>query len=183
MEVIEEVGLKVAMDGGGNSCGKVAPFLNEPVCVCKNDSFMAALPHSEVKITYGIDFSQVPAIGCQWFSSTISDDHVYVKQIAPSRTFCIYEEVVKLRSAGLINGGSLENAIVCSVTKGWLNPPLRFQDEPCRHKVLDLIGDIALFAKAGSQGIPVAHIISYKGGHALHASFVRYLKENQKSSK
>lgn len=49
-----------------------------------------------------------------------------------------------------------------SATGGWLNPPLRFPDEPCRHKVLDLIGDISLFAKAGSQGLPVAHIISYK---------------------
>lgn len=59
VEAIGEVGLKVAMDGGGNSCGKVAPFLNEPVCVWKNDSFVAAFPHSQVKITYGIHFSQV----------------------------------------------------------------------------------------------------------------------------
>ncbi|KAI5678206.1 hypothetical protein M9H77_09156 [Catharanthus roseus] len=179
VEGIEEVGLKVATDSGGNSCKKLAPFLSEPVHVWRNDSFVAAFPYSQVRITYGIDFSQVPTIGCQWFSSTLTDDHVYVKQIASSRTFCVYEEVEKLRSAGLISGGSLENAIVCSATTGWLNPPLRFSDEPCRHKALDLIGDISLFAEAGSQGLPVAHIISYKGGHALHASFVRHLKEKQ----
>ncbi|KAF5193000.1 Udp-3-o-acyl-n-acetylglucosamine deacetylase [Thalictrum thalictroides] len=78
-------------------------------------------------------------------------------------------------NAGFIQGGSTENAIVCSVNKGWLNPPLRFQDEPCRHKVLDLVGDLSLLAQNGNQGLPTAHIISYKGGHTLHAKFVRHL--------
>lgn len=50
----------------------------------------------------------------------------------------------------------------CSASKGWLNPPLRFPDEPCRHKVLDLIGDLSLFARHGSQGFPVAQIVGYK---------------------
>ena len=52
--------------------------------------------------------------------------------------------------------------VFCSASKGWLNPPLRFPDEPCRHKVLDLIGDLSLFAQFGSQGLPVAHIVAYK---------------------
>lgn len=80
-----------------------------------------------------------------------------------------------MREMGLIKGGSLENAIVCSASKGWLNSPLRFHDEPCRHKVLDIIGDLSIFAKAGSQGLPIAHIFAYKGGHALHADLVRSL--------
>jgi hypothetical protein len=50
----------------------------------------------------------------------------------------------------------------CSASKGWLNPPLRFSDEPCRHKILDLIGDLSLFAQFGNQGLPVAHIVAYK---------------------
>lgn len=82
-----------------------------------------------------------------------------------------------MRNAGLIKGGSAENAIVCSAVKGWLNPPLRFHDEPCRHKVLDLIGDLSLLAQNGNQGLPVAHIVAYKGGHALHADLVRLLSE------
>lgn len=49
-----------------------------------------------------------------------------------------------------------------SANEGWINPPLRFHDEPCRHKVLDLIGDLSLFAQWGSQGLPVAHIVAYK---------------------
>ena len=51
---------------------------------------------------------------------------------------------------------------ICSASKGWLNPPLRFDDEPCRHKVLDLIGDLSLLARSGSQGLPIAHIVVYK---------------------
>jgi UDP-3-O-[3-hydroxymyristoyl] N-acetylglucosamine deacetylase len=67
-----------------------------------------------------------------------------------------------LRSAGLIRGGSLENATVCSISGGWLNPPLRFEDEPCRHKILDLIGDFSLLAQNGNQGFPLAHVVAYK---------------------
>ncbi|XP_038688449.1 probable UDP-3-O-acyl-N-acetylglucosamine deacetylase 1, mitochondrial isoform X2 [Tripterygium wilfordii] len=142
VEVIEQMGLKVAVDQSGNSCDKLAPYLNEPMHVWRNDSFVAAFPSPKVLISYGIDFPQVE----------------------------------RMHDAGLIKGGSLENAIVCSVSKGWLNPPLRFPDEPCRHKVLDLIGDLSLSATSGSQGFPVAHIVAYKAGHALNAAFARLIK-------
>ncbi|KAJ4973277.1 hypothetical protein NE237_006451 [Protea cynaroides] len=175
VEAIEKVGLCTANDSNGSSMEKMAPFLHEPVHVWSNDSFIAAFPSSKVHITYGIAFPQVPAIGYQWFSSFPLDNSFYAKQIASSRTFGIYEEVERLRKAGLIQGGSADNAIVCSASKGWLNPPLRFQDEPCRHKVLDLVGDFSLFAQNGNQGLPVAHIVAYKGGHSLHASFLRHL--------
>ena len=49
-----------------------------------------------------------------------------------------------------------------SMSGGWLNPPLRFDDEPCRHKILDLIGDFSLLARNGSQGFPIAHVVAYK---------------------
>ncbi|KAK4488985.1 hypothetical protein RD792_004776, partial [Penstemon davidsonii] len=172
VEAIDQVGLKVAIDSGGKSCEKLAPYLNEPVRVQKNDSFIAAFPFPRMSISYGIDFPQAPAIGRQWFCSNLLD---YSKQIASSRTFCIYEEVEYMRSLGLIKGGSSETAIICGLNRGWLNPPLRFDDEPCRHKVLDLIGDVSLLAKDGSQGLPIGHIIAYKAGHSLHAEFVRYL--------
>ncbi|CAI9096767.1 OLC1v1032980C1 [Oldenlandia corymbosa var. corymbosa] len=159
---IQEVGLKAAVDHDGKSLEKLAPFLNEPVCVSKNDSHIIAFPYPKTKIRYGIHFPKVPAIGHQWFYSGFGNENGYAKEIAPSRTFCIYEQVEKLRDAGLIGGGSAENAIVCSETRGWLNPPLRFDNEPCRHKVLDFIGDVSLLARAGSQGIPVADIIAYK---------------------
>ncbi|XP_010926104.1 probable UDP-3-O-acyl-N-acetylglucosamine deacetylase 1, mitochondrial isoform X2 [Elaeis guineensis] len=86
-----------------------------------------------------------------------------------------FPKVERMRNAGLIQGGSAENAIVCSANAGWLNPPLRFHDEPCRHKVLDLVGDFSLFAQNGNQGLLLAHIIAYKAGHSLHTEFVRSL--------
>ncbi|XVE85488.1 hypothetical protein DITRI_Ditri17bG0094600 [Diplodiscus trichospermus] len=160
VEAIEQVGRKEALDRFGNNAEKLAPYLNEPLHVSRNDSFMVAFPSPKVRITCGIDFPKVPTIGCQWFSSAALDD--YEKQIACSRTFCIYEEVEHMRRAGLIKGGSLGNAIVCSASQGWLNPPLHFHDEPCRHKVLDIIGDLSLFARSGSQGFPMAHVVSFK---------------------
>ncbi|XP_010272373.1 PREDICTED: probable UDP-3-O-acyl-N-acetylglucosamine deacetylase 2 isoform X2 [Nelumbo nucifera] len=162
VEAIEQVGLSVAKDHDGNSTYKMAPYLLEPIHVTKSDSFLVAFPSPKVYITYGINFPQVPVISSQWLSLASMDKSFYAEQIASSRTFCIYEEVERLLVAGLIQGGSAENAIVCSASKGWLNPPLRFDDEPCRHKVLDLVGDLSLFAQAGSQGVPVAHIVAYK---------------------
>jgi UDP-3-O-[3-hydroxymyristoyl] N-acetylglucosamine deacetylase len=85
----------------------------------------------------------------------------------------VYEQFEQLRAAGLIKGGSLDNALVCSVTKGWLNPPLRFPAEPCRHKLLDLIGDLALAGAKGFAGLPTAHVVAYKASHALHVAFAK----------
>ncbi|XP_022157774.1 probable UDP-3-O-acyl-N-acetylglucosamine deacetylase 2 isoform X3 [Momordica charantia] len=128
VDAIEKVGLRLAVDQCGNCCEKMAPSVNEPVHVWRNDCFLVAFPAEAVRITYGIDFPQVE----------------------------------QMRNMGLIKGGSTENALVCSASRGWINPPLRFHDEPCRHKVLDLIGDLSLFARFGSQGLPMAHIVVYK---------------------
>lgn len=175
VEAIEHAGLESATDENGNNCEKMAPFVEEPVHVRRNDSFVAAFPSSEIHITCGINFPKVSPIGCQWFFPNTFNRSFYAKEIASSRTFCVYEEVEQLRDMGLVKGGSLENAIVCSASEGWLNPPLRFHDEPCRHKVLDLIGDLSMLARSGSQGLPVAHIVVYKAGHAMHADLVRCL--------
>ncbi|KAL8228989.1 hypothetical protein R6Q57_013889 [Mikania cordata] len=175
VEAIDQVGLTVAMDCNGNTCDRLAPYLTKPVHVSKGDSIIAAFPSNDTKISYGIDFPQVPELSLKWFSTNICTSSLYSKHIAPSRTFCISEEVEKMHSAGLIKGGSAENAVVFSTSKGLLNPPLRSPEEPCRHKILDFIGDVSLFACHGSQGLPVANIIAYKGGHALHAEFVHKL--------
>ncbi|CAM0872069.1 unnamed protein product [Alopecurus aequalis] len=174
VEAILSAGLCAAKDIGGQSLEKMAPKIDEPVYLRKDDCFVAAFPSSQIHITYGIDFPKAPAIGCQWFN-TFLDADIYSSKIASARTFCIFEEVEKMRGAGLIKGGSLENAMVCSMTDGWLNPPLRFEDEPCRHKILDLIGDFSLLARNGSQGFPFAHVVAYKAGHALHTNFLHHL--------
>ncbi len=68
-----------------------------------------------------------------------------------------------LLAAGLIRGGALDNALVCD-GETWMNPPLRFADEPVRHKLLDLLGDLALV------GLPQAQVFAYRGSHGLHTA-------------
>ena len=92
------------------------------------------------------------------------DEQAFVDEIAPARTFGFLKEVEMLRQKGLALGGSLENAIVLGET-GVLNP-LRFEDEFVRHKILDVIGDLALVGHA-IQG----HVVVHRGGHALHTAF------------
>ncbi|AFY59608.1 UDP-3-O-acyl-N-acetylglucosamine deacetylase [Synechococcus sp. PCC 6312] len=138
---------------------KVQSFLAEPVYVQAGDSFALALPAPETRLTYGIDFSDYAAIGQQWFSCLVRD---LASEIAPARTFGLAEQVAQLQAAGLIKGGSLENALVCSHS-GWVNPPLRFINEPVRHKILDFWGDLALLGTP-----PVAHYVAYKASHTLH---------------
>ncbi|XP_039015348.1 probable UDP-3-O-acyl-N-acetylglucosamine deacetylase 1, mitochondrial [Hibiscus syriacus] len=171
VEAIEQVGRKEALDRCGNNAEKLAPYLNEPLHVLRNDSFIVGLPSSEVCITCGIDFPKVNSFFLCY--ADLNSCHCFYASLA--KIYVNYIQVEHMRAAGLIKGGSLDNAIVCSATKGWLNPPLRFHDEPCRHKVLDLIGDLSLFARSGSQGFPVAHIVSFKGGHSLNADLVRRL--------
>ena len=141
--------------------------LREPVWVYQGDAFVAALPSADLRFTYGIDF-ELPAIGNQWMSW--SPQHEPFEQaIAPARTFALAHQIEQLRSMGLIKGGSLENALVCNQA-GWLNPPLRFPNEPVRHKLLDLIGDLSLLGT-----LPVAHVLAYKASHHLHVELARRL--------
>ena len=132
----------------------------EPIWVREDDSFVAALPASSTRFTYGIDFPY-EAIGNQWHSWSL-DRTSFATEIAPARTFGFAEQIEQLREAGLIKGGNLDNALVCS-DRGWINPPLRFTNEPARHKLLDLVGDLSLLGQ-----LPIAHLIAYKASHKLH---------------
>src|SRR4028118_1026491 len=146
----------------------LSPFvLKEPVSVHQEDAFVAALPASTTRFTYGIDFDN-PSIGNQWYSWT-PEQESFAEAIAPARTFALAHQIDQLRDRGLIKGGSLENARVCG-DQGWLNPPLRFSNEPVRHKLLDLVGDLSLL------GIfPVAHFLAYKASHNLHIQLAKKL--------
>ncbi|MBD1821708.1 UDP-3-O-acyl-N-acetylglucosamine deacetylase [Cyanobacteria bacterium FACHB-DQ100] len=141
--------------------------LTEPVFVRQGDAFVAALPALELRFSYGIDF-ELSAIGNQWHSWRF-DPTTFAEEIAPARTFGFAHQIEQLRANGLIKGGSLENALVCSA-EGWINPPLRFSNEPARHKLLDLIGDLSLLGT-----FPTAHFLAYKASHGLHTQLVRQL--------
>jgi UDP-3-O-[3-hydroxymyristoyl] N-acetylglucosamine deacetylase len=122
-------------------------------------------------IQYDINFPH-PLIGKQSLHVELTPSN-YANSIAPARTFGFYDDVEKMQSAGLIRGGSLENAIVLTET-GMLNDTsLRFRDEFVRHKILDLLGDFALI------GQPVlGRLVADRAGHALHTRFVAELLES-----
>lgn len=142
--------------------------LTSPISIQEGDMFVAALPSTETRFTYGIDFPY-PAIGNQWYSWSPSVEP-FQEAIAPARTFGFADQIEQLQQAGLIKGGSLENALVCN-GEGWLNPPLRFSNEPVRHKLLDLVGDLSLLGT-----IPQAHYIAYKASHKLHGRLAIAIK-------
>jgi UDP-3-O-[3-hydroxymyristoyl] N-acetylglucosamine deacetylase len=170
VEAIDRVGVAVQAKELGKDPNKetlpISPSphlpisLTEPIWAYQGDAFVAALPSPVLRFTYGIEFD-LPAIGKQWHSfNPTSED--FAEAIAPARTFGLADQVESLRAAGLIKGGSLENALVCD-RNGWLNPPLRFVNEPARHKLLDLIGDLSLLGT-----FPQAHFLAYKASHSLH---------------
>ncbi|HEY9769642.1 MAG TPA: UDP-3-O-acyl-N-acetylglucosamine deacetylase [Coleofasciculaceae cyanobacterium] len=141
----------------------------EPIWIRENDSFVAALPALQTRLTYGIDFTY-EAIGNQWHSWSPAEAN-FATEIAPARTFGFAEQIEQLQRSGLIKGGNLENALVCS-HQGWVNPPLRFTNEPARHKLLDLVGDLSLLGL-----LPTAHLIAYKASHKLHTQLAIKLAE------
>ncbi len=141
--------------------------INKSIIINKEDSVIAATPSKKTTIISTINFGY-KAIGNQTFVIDLNPKS-FVEMIAPARTFGFKDQFQELSELGLIKGGSLENALVCDGDK-WLNPPLRFDNEPIRHKILDLIGDLALV------GLPKAQILVYKGSHSLNALLASSLK-------
>jgi UDP-3-O-[3-hydroxymyristoyl] N-acetylglucosamine deacetylase len=130
------------------------------------DKRIALYPADRFKISYTISFDH-PLLRHQQKTLDLNEQ-VFIDEIAPARTFGFLKEVEMLRQRGLALGGSLENAIVLGET-GVLNP-LRFEDEFVRHKILDVIGDLALV------GHPIeGHLVVHRGGHALHTAFAAEL--------
>jgi len=134
-----------------------------PISLSQGDKRIAVYPSDHFKVTYSISFDH-PMLRHQSRTMRVTEAS-FVEDIAPARTFGFLKEVEMLRQRGLALGGSLENAIVLNET-GVLNNALRFEDEFVRHKILDVIGDLALV------GHPiVGHVVAHRGGHALHTTF------------
>lgn len=138
--------------------------LREPIEIVDGAKSIRINPANRLSIKYKIDFDH-PVIGRQSVHFDFHHDS-FLKKIAPARTFGFMRDVEKMRAAGLARGGSVENAIVLD-DRGVMNGPLRFRDEFVRHKVLDLVGDLALIGRP-----IVGEIVASRGGHALHSRFV-----------
>ena len=134
--------------------------------VREGNKFIAAYPASGYAIAYKINFA--PPIGEQAFEIDLSQD-LYRKELAAARTFGFLAEEKAMKDMGLIRGASEENVIVLTPA-GVKNGPLRYEDEFVRHKVLDLIGDLALLGKQ-----IIGQIVADRAGHAMHTALVSRL--------
>jgi UDP-3-O-[3-hydroxymyristoyl] N-acetylglucosamine deacetylase/3-hydroxyacyl-[acyl-carrier-protein] dehydratase len=138
----------------------------EPISIeTPSGSILTLLPDDHFRISC----TQVGPEGrfTQFASFTITPE-VYEKEIAPARTFVFYEEVKPLMDKGLIKGGSLENAVVARGEQVLSKEPLRFPDEFVRHKILDIVGDLAL------AGFPLrGHIVAVKPGHGPNTELAK----------
>jgi UDP-3-O-[3-hydroxymyristoyl] N-acetylglucosamine deacetylase len=128
------------------------------------DKFIGIYPADAYSVGYTINFPH-PLVGKETLSVDLSDGN-YVAQIAPARTFGFLHEADAMRQQGLIRGASTENCVVLT-RDGLMNPPLRFADEFVRHKILDLIGDLALLGKQ-----ILGRVVADRAGHAMHTALV-----------
>lgn len=150
------------------------PFvLTQPVFLSEGGSTLIALPAERFSVSVVLDYPDHAYLGA---SAAVYDsvewerDNDYDSEIAPARTFGFLSEIEALRARGLGLGASFDNAVVLGETR--YETPLRFPNELARHKILDLIGDLALV------GRPVqARIIAVKPGHAINVRLARRLSE------
>ncbi len=145
--------------------------MRKEVEVRDGDKFIAVYPARGYSVCYTIDFPH-PLIGRETFEIDLSGDR-YARDLAPARTFGFRHEEKAMREMGLIRGASSDNCIVLT-REGVENGPLRYSDEFVRHKVLDLIGDLALLGRR-----ILGRVVADRAGHAMHTALVsRILRDS-----
>jgi UDP-3-O-[3-hydroxymyristoyl] N-acetylglucosamine deacetylase len=140
-------------------------WIAEPIRVGDHARWIHVSPAPELCVSYTLD-SDHPAVGVQVASVVVSEER-FVAELAPARTYGFLKDVELLRQQGLARGGSLDNAVVLGDERV-LNGTLRFQDEFVRHKILDLVGDLALVGRP-----VVGHVVARNAGHELNHQLVR----------
>jgi UDP-3-O-[3-hydroxymyristoyl] N-acetylglucosamine deacetylase len=133
----------------------------------EGNKFIAVYPADNYSVSYTINFPH-PLIGKETFSVELANGN-YLREIASARTFGSRQDEQAMRNMGLIRGASTDNCVVLT-RDGVENPPLRFADEFVRHKVLDLIGDLALLGKQ-----ILGNVVADRAGHAMHTALVSRL--------
>src|SRR6266704_3585018 len=145
--------------------------IRRPISVEDRGKRISILPAESFRLTCDTDY---PApVGRQSLELEVTPE-IYARQIAFARTFGWQSDLDQMRNMGLIRGASLENA-VCFTNQGVMNPEgLRAPDECCRHKAVDLIGDLALLGRP-----LLGHVIAERAGHAMHAALVARIMSDQ----
>jgi UDP-3-O-[3-hydroxymyristoyl] N-acetylglucosamine deacetylase/3-hydroxyacyl-[acyl-carrier-protein] dehydratase len=178
-------------------CSKNYMEVDTPIFYSDKEKMVdiVVVPSDDLRITFMVDYRN-PALGTQ-YTSLVSLENEFVEEFAPARTFCFFHELEELKKQGLAKGGSLHNALVicdegdCDKRidqlkelygikehvfvgkSGILNDiPLRFYNEPCRHKAIDLLGDLYLL------GVPLkAHVLAARSGHEANVALVKKIRE------
>lgn len=150
--------------------------VKEPIYISNNGSHIIALPNNSLKISYTLDYPAT-LLKSQYASYTITPE-IYEKELSPARTFCLKEEVEALKKMGLGKGSDYKNTLVIDDKKGVIDNEFRFADEPVRHKISDLIGDLAVLVN-----YVCAHIIGIRSGHALNTRLIKKIQDQQKKEK
>ncbi len=167
VEMIEESGLF-------HQGEKEILVLKSPVYWSRGDVHLVAFPAEECRISYTLHYPNSSCIGTQFFSFSLNPNS-FKQEIAPCRTFSIYEEIAPLIEKGFLKGGSLESALVIKDNLV-LNPGgLRLPEEMVRHKILDMIGDLYLMGFSF-----FAHIIAIRSGHHANNAFANELLDQFK---
>jgi UDP-3-O-[3-hydroxymyristoyl] N-acetylglucosamine deacetylase/3-hydroxyacyl-[acyl-carrier-protein] dehydratase len=147
-------------------------YVREPMYLeAKTDALLVLLPDDKFRISCT---QAGPNNRFTQFLSMEITPVTFEREIAPARTFVYYEEVEPLMEKNLIRGGSLENAVVVRGDAVLSKEPLRFEDEFVRHKILDIIGDLALVGRR-IRG----HVVAVKPGHAANGELARVLAREQ----
>ena len=151
--------------------------ITETITVREGNAMLAALPSDtdELSILYDLDYSQSGVLDQQVYAINLSPEQ-FIEQIAPARTFLLEKEAKQLQESGYGKHLSYQDILVLG-PDGPIENELRFTDEPVRHKIQDLIGDLALL------GRPIhGRIVCYKSGHSLNQALVKKISANIKKA-
>ena len=145
--------------------------IKEPIFVEEDGASIVAVPSSEFKISYTLNYNH-PLLKTEFLQINLNAD-VFKRELAPARTFCLEDEAAELQRQGLGRGANYENTLVVSKNRVIKNK-LRYEDEFIRHKILDLLGDLYLL------GQPIkGHIIALKSGHSLNLKLLRKISQQR----
>lgn len=148
--------------------------IERPIMCSQERGSILVLPDEQFKVEYLLDYDH-PLLKEQWFDVTLdySDDFMnfFENEVAPSRTFCLEKEALMLLKAGLGKGADFTNTLVIG-EDGPVNNRFRFANEPARHKLLDLLGDLYVLGRHIK-----GRVIARRSGHKLNNIFVKRLQQ------
>jgi UDP-3-O-[3-hydroxymyristoyl] N-acetylglucosamine deacetylase len=163
VEMIESVGIKE------QAATKPIVHLQKPLYFSEGDIHLVALPSDEYRISYTLSYKESKALREQFHSLVITPAN-FKNELSPCRTFSLWNEISFLMDRGLIMGGSLDNAVVIKEDVILSKNGLYFPNEMCRHKILDMVGDLTLIGLNFKS-----HIIAIRSGHASNFALAKKL--------